>query len=160
MSRNVLITGGTGLIGSRLTQMLRQQNYQIAWLSRSQQKAAGVRVHQWDVEKGYLAEEALRETDHIIHLAGAGVADKRWTQARKQEILESRTQSTRLLYEKLQQVPNRVKTFVSASAIGIYGADRGEELLTVMHLPCLMPDCSGLCFMICGLRTWKIRLRM
>ncbi len=130
MPRNVLITGGTGLIGSRLTQMLIQQHYQVAWLSRGKQQSAGVKVYQWDVEKGYIAEEALRETDHIIHLAGAGVADKRWTKARKQEILESRTHPTRLLFEKLQQVPNSVKTFISASAIGIYGANRGDELLT------------------------------
>ncbi len=102
----------------------------MAYLSRRQAEGTRVKAYQWDPEKGYLAEEAIREADCIIHLAGAGVADERWTTRRKKEILESRTRSSRLLYEGLQRTPNRVKTLLSASAIGIYGADRGEELLT------------------------------
>jgi uncharacterized protein (TIGR01777 family) len=66
---------------------------------------------------------ALKEADYVIHLAGAGVADKRWTEARKKEILESRTRSSALLLKCLQQNPNKVKAVISASAIGWYGAD-------------------------------------
>ncbi len=130
MPQKVLITGGTGLIGSRLTELLLEKGYEVAYLSRRQAEGTRVKAYQWDPEKGYLAEEAIREADCIIHLAGAGVADERWTTRRKKEILESRTRSSRLLYEGLQRTPNRVKTLLSASAIGIYGADRGEELLT------------------------------
>jgi hypothetical protein len=130
MPQKVLITGGTGLIGSRLTELLLEKGYEVAYLSRRKSEGTRVKVYLWNLEKGYMAEEAIREADCIIHLAGAGVADERWTAQRKKEILESRIQSSRLLYEGLQRVPNQVKTFLSASAIGIYGADRGEELLT------------------------------
>ncbi len=130
MPQKVLITGGTGLIGSRLTELLLEKGYEVAYLSRRKSEETRVKAYRWDLEKGYIAEEAIRGADCIIHLAGAGVADERWTARRKKEILESRIQSSRLLYEGLQRVPNQVKTFLSASAIGIYGADRGEELLT------------------------------
>jgi len=130
MSQKVLITGGTGLIGSRLTEMLLEKGHEVAYLSRRASEARGVKMYSWDPAKGSLDEEAIRGADCIIHLAGAGVADERWTAGRKKEILESRTQSSRLLYEHLQRTPYRVKAFLSASAIGIYGADRGEELLT------------------------------
>jgi uncharacterized protein (TIGR01777 family) len=135
MPQKVLITGGTGLIGSRLTELLLEKGYQVAYLSRRKPEGGRVKVYQWDPEKVYVDEEAIRGADSIIHLAGAGVADERWTARRKREILDSRTQSSRLLYEGLQRVPNRVKTFLSASAIGIYGADRGEELLTETSSP-------------------------
>ncbi len=135
MPQKVLITGGTGLIGSRLTEMLLEKGYEVAYLSRGQAEATRVKAYRWDLEKGYLDEEAIRAADCIIHLAGAGVADERWTTRRKKEILESRTRSSRLLYEGLQRTPNGVKTFLSASAIGIYGGDRGEELLTETSAP-------------------------
>jgi NAD dependent epimerase/dehydratase family enzyme len=111
MPQKVLITGGTGLIGSRLTELLLEKGYEVAYLSRRKSEGTRVRAYQWDLEKGHVAEEAIREADCIIHLAGAGVADERWTARRKKEILESRTQSSRLLYEGLQRVPNQVKTF-------------------------------------------------
>jgi hypothetical protein len=135
MPQKVLITGGTGLIGSRLTELLLEKGYEVAYLSRRQSGGTRVKAYPWDLQKGYVAEEAIRGADCIIHLAGAGVADERWTARRKREILESRTQSSRLLYEGLQRVPNQVKTFLSASAIGIYGADRGDQLLTETSPP-------------------------
>jgi hypothetical protein len=135
MPQKVLITGGTGLIGSRLTELLLEKGYEVAYLSRRKSEETRVKAYRWDLEKGYIAEEAIRGADCIIHLAGAGVADERWTARRKKEILESRIQSSRLLYEGLQRVPNQVKTFLSASAIGIYGADRGDQLLTETSPP-------------------------
>jgi uncharacterized protein (TIGR01777 family) len=135
MPQKVLITGGTGLIGSRLTELLLEKGYEVAYLSRRKSEGTRVKAYLWDLDKGYVAEEAIREADCIIHLAGAGVADERWTSSRKKEILESRTRSSRLLYEGLQRTPNKVKTLLSASAIGIYGADRGEELLTETSSP-------------------------
>ncbi len=130
MSQKVLITGGTGLIGSRLTQLLRQAGYEVSYLSRHKSDITGVKVYLWDIEKGYVATEAIQDADYIVHLAGAGVADERWTDRRKKEITDSRTQTGQLLAEKLQKFPHQVKAFLSASAIGIYGADRGDELLT------------------------------
>lgn len=135
MAKNVLITGGTGLVGTRLTELLLQKGYTVSYLSRSAGSEGsaiqpGVRVYGWDIEKGELDAEALREADYLIHLAGAGVADKRWTRERKQEIITSRTASAGLIAAGLETVRHRVRAFISASAIGFYGADTGRQIMT------------------------------
>ena len=130
MSQTVLITGGTGTIGRRLTQLLQQRNYQVSYLSRGTEPVPGLTVYQWDVKEGYLDPQAIQTADHIVHLAGAGIADERWTDERKKEILNSRTQSTELLAQTLAKNPHSVKSFVCASAIGYYGSDTGDRPLT------------------------------
>jgi hypothetical protein len=130
MSQNVLITGGTGLVGQRLTQLLLQEGYQVSYLSRNKEPVNGVTVYAWDIEGGEIENGAVEKADYIIHLAGAGVADKRWTSSRKREILESRTKSADLLYKKLKQGPYQVKSVIAASAIGYYGYDTGDALIT------------------------------
>ena len=130
MSETILLTGGTGVVGRRLTQLLLQQGYRVAILSRSSQVIPNVKVYQWDVKQGQLDPQALAEADHIIHLAGAGVAEQRWTDARKTEIMDSRTMSTQLLATHLRRAPQRVKSFIAASAIGYYGDDTGSQPLT------------------------------
>lgn len=130
MSKTVLITGGTGTIGSRLTQLLRQEGYQIALLSRSTRPVPGVTVFQWDIQKGHIDPQAIKTADHIIHLAGAGIADERWTDARKNEIITSRTQSTELLAQALAKNSHHVKSFLGASGIGYYGGDTADRPLT------------------------------
>jgi uncharacterized protein len=127
---NVLVTGGTGVVGQRLAVILQNQGHQVAVLSREKRPPhAGATTYQWDVARGYLDPAALAWATHVVHLAGAGVADQRWTEARKKEILESRTHSTRLLAKSLQAHPNQVQAVVSASAIGIYGHDTGPARL-------------------------------
>jgi hypothetical protein len=135
MAQNVLITGGTGLIGSRLTQLLLQKGYTVSYLSRRKESITNVDVYLWDVDKQYIGGEAIEKADYIVHLAGAGIADKRWTDQRKKEILDSRTQTTQLLYDYIRKSPSNLKAFIGASAIGIYGADRGEEWLTEESRP-------------------------
>lgn len=115
------------MVGSRLTEMLLQKGYDVRHLSRSR-NTSNVKTFVWDVESQALESEALEGVDTIIHLAGAGVAEKRWTKKRKKEILESRTQSTNLLYTKLREVDHKVKHFISASAIGYYGFDDNEKV--------------------------------
>ena len=122
---NILITGGTGLIGTALSRMLLEKGYDVTLLSRSK-RASGIpllRTAYWDVKAQTIDADAIREADFIIHLAGAGVADKRWSRKRKNEIIESRTKSSALLIKALQEIPNKVQAVVSASAIGWYGAD-------------------------------------
>ncbi|MCK6616920.1 MAG: TIGR01777 family oxidoreductase [Cyclobacteriaceae bacterium] len=126
--KKVLITGGSGLLGSRLTELLLEQGYEVAHLSRKA-KTGVVPAFAWDVSAGSLDEKAFTGVDTIIHLAGAGVADKRWTKERKREILESRVQSTRLLYRFLSRRTHQVRKFISASAIGIYGFGLRNEVL-------------------------------
>jgi uncharacterized protein len=129
MVHKILITGASGLVGSRLTELLLQKGHQVAHLGRSK-RAGKVPSFVWDVENKSLDAEALNGVDTIINLAGAGVADKRWTDQRKKEILDSRTHSTRLLFETLKKQNHTVKTFVGASAIGYYGFGLHDEVLT------------------------------
>ncbi|MBS1946919.1 MAG: TIGR01777 family oxidoreductase [Bacteroidetes bacterium] len=124
----VLITGGTGLIGTALTKLLLQKNYEVAILTRSlgvghQASDIKIRYALWSPENQTIDRNALQEADYIVHLAGAGVADKRWTAKRKKEIIESRAKSSELIIKSLKEIPNKVKAVVSASAIGWYGAD-------------------------------------
>ncbi|AKD57286.1 TIGR01777 family oxidoreductase [Spirosoma radiotolerans] len=130
MNQTVLITGGTGSIGRRLTQMLRQEGYQVSLLSRSPKSIPDVRVYQWDIKKGHIDPQAIATADHIIHLAGEAIADERWSDQRKEDILNSRTQSTDLLVQALAKNPHHVKSFVGASAIGYYGGDTADRPLT------------------------------
>ena len=115
----ILITGASGLIGTRLTEMLVKLGHEVSHLGRTK-KEDKVPSFLWNVDRGIIDDQALKGVDTVIHLAGAGVADHRWTKKRKQEILESRTRSTALLARYLAQNQN-VKTVVSASAIGYYG---------------------------------------
>lgn len=122
----VLITGGTGLVGSRLTQMLVQKGYSVVILTRNpvaHKAQPSVVYKHWDVEKGIIDGSAVADADYIIHLAGAGVADKRWSKKRKEEIVNSRTHSSALLVKSAEQYTIRLKAVISASGIGWYGPD-------------------------------------
>ena len=116
----ILITGGTGLIGSALSRMLVARGHRVIILSRG---GVGADVAHWDPYKEVIDPEAIRSADFIVHLAGAGVADKRWTDRRKKEIVESRTRSSALLVKALKEIPNKVQAVISASGIGWYGPD-------------------------------------
>jgi uncharacterized protein (TIGR01777 family) len=118
----VLITGGTGLVGTAVKNLLLQKGYEVVLLTRSTVSEKGY-AH-WDINAGTIDATAIAEADYIIHLAGAGVADKRWSTSRKQEILDSRTKSSALLVKALAETPNKVKAVISASAIGWYGPDK------------------------------------
>jgi uncharacterized protein (TIGR01777 family) len=121
----VIVTGGTGLIGTALTAALLQQGYKVIVLTRrAKPSAGGIAYREWNVEEGTIDELAIGEADFIIHLAGANVAGKRWTDERKKEIANSRIKSGKLLVSSLKKIPNKVKAIVSSSAIGWYGADR------------------------------------
>jgi uncharacterized protein len=123
----ILVTGGTGLIGRALTQALLERNYKIIILTRnSEVKQPGnssLSYAAWNPQQQTIDEAAVRKADYIINLAGAGVADKRWTNKRKQEIVDSRIKSGELIVKALKEIPNNVKAVINASAIGWYGAD-------------------------------------
>ena len=94
---NILIAGGTGLLGSRLSQLLKEKGHQVFHLSRKQNLNAEFPAYQWDLNNKTIDEKAMVKADYIINLAGAGVADARWTAARKKLIIDSRVDSARLL---------------------------------------------------------------
>jgi uncharacterized protein len=138
---NVLITGGSGLVGTRLTALLLQRGFTVSHLGRKKvvrvdaklQNRVGegqVKTYHWDIEKSQIEEEALLEADYLIHLAGAGIADENWSEARKKEIIDSRVKSIQLISNKLKTLPHKIKSFVSSSGIGFYGADTGDEYMS------------------------------
>jgi uncharacterized protein len=129
MNHKILITGASGLVGSRLTELLVLKGHEVVHLGR-RKKSGTVSSFVWDVERKFIDATALEGVTTIIHLAGAGIADKRWTTPRKKEILESRTHSTRLLFETLKNTHHTVTTFVGASAIGYYGLGLTDEVFT------------------------------
>ena len=122
----ILITGGTGLVGNALTKALLSKGYSVIILTRQKDKQSTVpnlSYAHWDIDSMYIDGQIFEQVTHIIHLAGAGVADKRWTKKRKQEIVDSRVKSGQLLVQTLRNIPNKVQAIISASAIGWYGAD-------------------------------------
>jgi len=127
--KNILITGGSGLIGKLLTNELIKKGYKVSHLNRSPGKDMRVKTFLWDVEKGQIDKCCIDEIDTIIHLAGAGIADKRWTEKRKKILIDSRTKSIGLIYDLIKNKKNTVRYIISASAIGYYG-NRGDEILT------------------------------
>jgi uncharacterized protein (TIGR01777 family) len=132
----ILITGGTGVVGSALSRLLHEKGYDVIVLSRGQQRAkegdaaskspkqgSFYHIAYWDPDKQTIDPAAIGAADYIVHLAGANVADGRWSDKRKKEIVGSRTVSTALIARALREIPNKVQAVVSASAIGWYGAD-------------------------------------
>jgi uncharacterized protein len=126
VKEKVLITGGSGLIGRAVIKLLQQENYEPVLLSRNAGKG-DIKTYRWNVEKSEIDTEAVIQVNHIIHLAGASVG-KRWTKKYKQKIIDSRIKSINLLQKTLVQTNHRLKSFISASAIGYYG-NRGNEII-------------------------------
>lgn len=119
----ILITGGTGLIGNKLTQLLIERNHEVAILSR---KPSEKNEFKWDIAKNTIDEKAFENIDFIIHLAGAGIADERWSNKRKKELIDSRVHSANLLFNYVKKRKIPLKGFISASGIGYYGAVTSE----------------------------------
>ena len=118
----ILITGATGLIGKKLVKLLLAKNHSVNYLSTSISKIESKPNYKgfyWNPEQSKIDENCIYEVDIIIHLAGATIA-KRWTNAYKQEIIESRILSSELLYNLVKKNPNQVKQFVSASGTAVY----------------------------------------
>ena len=129
MGNHVLITGATGMIGKGLIRVLLEKGYEVSVLSRNAKPIPQVKVYSWDVHAGKIDEKAFDGVTAIIHLAGENIAAGKWTAERKKEIIDSRVDSTALLYRSLHKIKHEVTDFISASAVGFYG-DCGDEILT------------------------------
>ena len=132
---NVLITGGTGLIGRHLSNRLTESGYTVALLSRKPVSYPGLKVYGWEPDSGLIDPEAISTADYIIHLAGAGLGDRRWSEKRKKEILDSRLKSAQLITARLRETGRRPKAFISASGTGYYGSATSEYIFTESDKP-------------------------
>ncbi len=130
----ILITGANGIIARQLSEELLVRGHKVVFLSRNPKPINGCKAFGWNVDTGFLDEAALEGTDSIVHLAGAGIADKKWTPERKKEIIKSRTESIRLLYSALSRNTHQVRAVVSAGGIGYYG-NRGDDWLNEESKP-------------------------
>lgn len=126
MKETVLITGAGGSIARKLAERL-QSDFEVRFLTR---KKKNPNDFEWNVKKQTIDEEALDNVSHIIHLAGANIAEMRWTDERKQEIIKSRTDSAQLLLDTLKKKNIRLKSFISASGINYYGTETTEKIFT------------------------------
>ncbi|MDO6813328.1 TIGR01777 family oxidoreductase [Tenacibaculum soleae] len=128
----ILITGGTGLIGKRLQKKLIEKKYEVVILSRNPKKK---NEFLWNISNEFIDDNAFANITHIIHLAGAGIADKRWTDEQKKILIDSRVQSANLLLKKTKELKIQLKGFISASGIGYYGAITSDKIFTEDDLP-------------------------
>ena len=127
---SVLITGGSGFIGRRLTSALLARGYHVAHLSRAAGSSGQVKVHAWDPGSGVLDPGVFGGIDYLVHLAGANLGEKRWTRARKEEIIRSRVETARLLYRTVSTFNIPLKAYITASAVGYYGTEGVSRVFT------------------------------
>lgn len=126
MSQRVAITGSSGLIGGALSAFLASRGDEVVQLVR--RSPQGPNEVRWDPASRRLDPEALRGIDAVVHLAGAGVGERRWTPAYRRQILASRVDGTTAIAQALAELGSGAR-LVSASAVGVYG-DRGDDVLT------------------------------
>jgi len=130
LGEKILIAGGSGIVGNSLSQFLKQQGYQIAILSRTESKTNHFRTYLWDPERGEIDKAAFKGLKYVIQLSGANISEKRWTNERKKEIIESRIKTTNLLFQSIKNSDVKLKAFISASAIGYYGSVSSKHIYT------------------------------
>jgi uncharacterized protein (TIGR01777 family) len=161
---NVLVTGGTGLVGKHLCKRLKEKGYNVAILSRRNNKG-NYQYYSWDLKRGEIEKKAIETADCIIHLAGASLTEKRWTESRKQQIVDSRVKSGELIFAKIKEQKKVPKVFISASGIGYYGQKTTEKIFEENDLPandflaetCKKWEQMANKFTDIGVRTVKIR---
>lgn len=131
MKKKIIITGGTGLVGTILTDFLLEKGHEIVFLSRTEGiTKKGIKKYKWDIDQNYIDEKAFEGITDIIHLAGTSVAGKRWSEKYKKDIYESRVNATQLLFQKVKELNLSLTSIICASAIGIYGMSADDTLFT------------------------------
>lgn len=161
---NVLISGGSGLVGQHLCKSLQEKGYDVAILSRSSKPKTHTPSYYWDINRNDIDIEAINNCDFIIHLAGVNIGEKRWTRKRKIEILNSRVKSIDLIFKNLDK-KNKLKAVISASAVGYYGAHTTEKIFSetdsssndFLGETCSLWEQAADKFTGIGIRTVKIR---
>jgi uncharacterized protein (TIGR01777 family) len=166
MIKRVLIAGGTGLVGSYLSNKLYDKGYQVVLLSRKPKIKSLYKEYYWNVDNQNIDTQALENVDFIVHLAGEGISEKRWTKKRKQQIINSRVKSAQFLFNSLKNSNSKPSLIISASAIGYYGAISSEKELIENDPPavdflgktCTLWEQAADQFESLGFRIVKLRL--
>jgi uncharacterized protein (TIGR01777 family) len=161
----VLITGGTGLIGRHISKKLKENGFNVTLLSRKRETDGAISVYTWDPDKNFIDPEAISKADYIIHLAGAGLGDKRWTKKRRELIIDSRIKTGELIFIKVQESGKKLKAFISASGIGYYGTSTSDKIFNETDFPdkdflgevCRKWEEMADRFKESGIRTVKVR---
>ncbi|MFY7816599.1 MAG: TIGR01777 family oxidoreductase [Chryseobacterium taeanense] len=131
MKEIVLITGASGLIARELSEILKK-NYIVRFLTR---KKKHENEFEWNINEKTIDEKAMEGISHIIHLAGANISEKRWTDERKKELISSRVDSADLLLQTLRKKNIRLKSFISASGINYYGTKTTDNIFNENDAP-------------------------
>ncbi len=160
----VLITG-TGLIANHLSEKLIKKGYHVTFLSRKKDPLAKQKVFIWDVKNQTIEKEAIATADYIVHLAGTNIGEKRWTDERKKNIIDSRVDSASLLFFEVKKQKKDLKAFITASGIGYYGAITSDKIYTENDPPatdflgetCKKWEAAADVFNELNIRTVKIR---
>ncbi|EJL71880.1 TIGR01777 family oxidoreductase [Chryseobacterium populi] len=124
MKEVVLITGAGGMIAQELSKKI-EKDYTVRFLTRKKKRDND---YEWNVQKGIINESAFENVDHIIHLAGANISEQRWTEDRKKELISSRIDSAKLILDTLKKKNIKLKSFISASGINVYGTQTTENI--------------------------------
>ena len=127
--KKILITGGTGTIGKKLSQNLSRLGYEVVVLSRNPNSTTKNQLF-WDYENKKMDSDALKNTYALIHLAGTNIGEKRWTEARKKELIGSRVDSLQFLYKEFEKINQFPEILISSSAVGYYGAVTSNKIFT------------------------------
>ena len=135
LMKTILITGGSGLIGRKLSDLFIEKGYIVIWLSRERFLETKFPRYRWDYQNGEIDLEAVEQADIIIHLAGCNLGDGYWTKVRKRRIVESRVMTSRLLLDSMKKINKKPDLFVSSSAIGYYGMHTDNKIYNENDLP-------------------------
>lgn len=161
----ILIAGGSGAIGRYLIDFLQKRDIETCILSRDKSKADGSGIFYWNIENNEIDERCFDNVSHIIQLSGANISDKRWSAERKKEIINSRVDSTNLLFKCVRKNNIKLKAFVSASAVGYYATVASADIHSESDMPgndflahtCVQWENAAGQFSSTGIRTVKIR---
>ncbi len=161
----VLITGGTGLVGRILIPRLINSGYNVRILTRGNTRIDNTESFKWNITEGFIEQGAVEGVDHILHLAGENIGKGRWTKSRKKEIIDSRVFPARLLFDNVEKKNPGLKSFISASATGYYGALTSDHIFIETDPPaddfaarvCVMWEEAAGLFRSGGYRTAIVR---
>lgn len=162
----ILITGASGLVGSHLAPLLLEKGHAVAHLGRGKGNNSQVTYFRWNPEQNELDTAATEWADLVVNLAGAPVADKRWTEARKKTIIDSRVKGLRLMADAIKKQVKKPVALISASAVGIYGITTNEKIYSETDLPaadffgdcCRQWETAADLFEEMQIRTVKLRI--